>query len=60
MLLQPSEGIDLDAIRARLRTMTDAALESAGRAVAYMASPDASYGTPRQTWAARGAAPATP
>jgi hypothetical protein len=29
--------------------MTDAALESAGRAFAYMASPDASYGTPPAT-----------
>jgi len=45
-----SETIDVDAIRSRLRTLSDAQLEKHGRAAAYMVSPAASYGKPRETW----------
>jgi hypothetical protein len=39
-------AIDLDALRARLARMNDAALERFGRAAAYTCSPEASLGKP--------------
>jgi hypothetical protein len=39
-------AIDLDALRARLARMNDAALARFGRAAAYMCSPEANMGKP--------------
>jgi hypothetical protein len=51
MMQAPShDTIDLDAIRARLRKMSDEQLARYGRDAAYMASPAASYGPPRATY----------
>lgn len=43
------DGPSLEAIRERLRGMTDAQLEEHGRALQYMNSPQASYGEIRAT-----------
>ena len=42
--------LELTEIRSRLHKMTDRELEKYGRAAAYMASPQAAYGEPRETW----------
>jgi hypothetical protein len=49
-VFDPSEAIDLDAIRARLRKMTDRELLEYGHAGAYMVSLQASYGPTRPTF----------
>ncbi len=50
MMQAPDGELNLTAIRARLRKMSDAQLAKYGRDAAYMASPAASYGPPRATW----------
>jgi hypothetical protein len=49
-VFNPSEQVDLVAIRERLRKMTDRELLEYGRAGAYMVSPQASYGPTRPTF----------
>ena len=49
-MFDPSEQVDLEAIRERLRKMTDRELLEYGRAGAYMVSPQASYGPTRPTF----------
>jgi hypothetical protein len=46
MLSSPSEAVDLDELRARLRKMTDAELIAFGKAARYMCSPAANLGKP--------------
>jgi hypothetical protein len=49
-VFDPSEQVDREAIRERLRKMTDRELFEYGRAGAYMVSPQASYGPTRPTF----------
>jgi hypothetical protein len=51
-VFDPTSGLDLDELRARLRAMDDAALERYGKAAAKMASPQSRWGgAPRDCFA---------